>query len=425
MTDRRSILLLCSTERNEGGNVAAHVAALTRMSRHDVRPFNPVDRPDAAALLDLNEFDVVVIHYTIAVTIERYLPNVLREKIARFQGLKVQFIQDEYRWIDAVTARVRELEIDLLYTLVPEAEVAKIYGSRLPEVKITPTLAGFVPDELVDRVTLPLAERPIDVGYRGRTVPYWLGRLAYEKWAIGVEFAASAERFGLKCDIAVGEDDRIYGERWNRFLASCRATLGTESGASIADFDGSVEAAVKDYLVRHADALFEESRAQRAGAARGERPDQRHLAAPVRSRGAPDCDGPPSRRVLARGGALDPLHTSGEGLLEHRRGRRTHPRPSVPRRADGTHICRPRRIRPLLAPPLRVRVRRRDREAVFSPERRDEARVPARTPPRPRHRSFATAPLSGGKSSLAVGADFGLVARPCRSAARQIAGKDS
>ncbi len=258
MTDRRSILLLCSTERNEAGNVAAHVAALTRMSRHDVRPFNPVDRPDAAALLDLNEFDVVVIHYTIAVTIERYLPNVLREKIARFQGMKVQFIQDEYRWIDAVTARIRELEIDLLYTLIPEAEVAKIYGSRLPEVKITTTLAGFVPDELVDRVTLPLAERPIDVGYRGRTVPYWLGRLAYEKWAIGVEFAASAERFGLKCDIAVGEDDRIYGERWNRFLASCRATLGTESGASIADFDGSVEAAVKDYLVRHADASFEE-----------------------------------------------------------------------------------------------------------------------------------------------------------------------
>ena len=258
MTDRLSILLLCSTERNEGGNVAAHVAALTRMSRHDVRPFNPVDRPDAAALLDLNEFDVVVIHYTIAVTIERYLPNVLREKIARFQGLKVQFIQDEYRWIDAVTARIRELEIDLLYTLIPEAKVAKIYGSRLPEVKITTTLASFVPDELVDRVTLPLAERPIDVGYRGRTVPYWLGRLAYEKWAIGVEFAASAERFGLKCDIAVGEDDRIYGERWNRFLASCRATLGTESGASIADFDGSVEAAVKDYLVRHADASFEE-----------------------------------------------------------------------------------------------------------------------------------------------------------------------
>jgi hypothetical protein len=78
MTDRRSILLLCWIERNEAGNVAPNVAALTRMSRHDVRPFNPVDRPDAAALLDLNEFDVVVIHYTIAVTIERswthYIP---------------------------------------------------------------------------------------------------------------------------------------------------------------------------------------------------------------------------------------------------------------------------------------------------------------------------------------------------------------
>jgi hypothetical protein len=258
VTDRRAILLLCRTARGEAANVADHINALTQLSRHTVHPFNPVDRPDAAALLDLDEFDVVVIHYSIAVAIERYLPAVLRDKIARFRGLKVQFIQDEYRWVDAVTARMRELGIELLYTLVPEQEVPKLYGERVPGMETITTLAGFVPDELVNRVTPPLAERTIDVGYRGRTIPYWLGRLAYEKYAIGKDFLEHAAPHRLRCDIAVGEGDRIYGERWNRFLASCRATLGTESGASIADFDGSIEATVKNYLVRHANATFEE-----------------------------------------------------------------------------------------------------------------------------------------------------------------------
>jgi hypothetical protein len=62
----------------------------------------------------------------------------------------------------------------------------------------------------------------------------------------------------LVCDIAWGENDRIYGKAWNRFLGSCRATLGTESGASIADYDGSVEALVKEYLATRPTGSFDE-----------------------------------------------------------------------------------------------------------------------------------------------------------------------
>jgi hypothetical protein len=258
VTDRRSVLLLSRTTRQEAGNVRDHVRALETCSRHDVMTFDPVDHPRAAARLDLDEFDVVVVHYTIPITIERYLSPVLAEKLARFRGLKVQFIQDEYRWVDAVTARMRDLGIDVLFTCVPERELSKVYGARVPDVRLVPTLPGFVPDELADRRTPPLDERPVDVGYRGRTVPMWLGRLGHEKQAIGHEFAARAARFCLRCDISSSEDERIYGEEWNRFLQSCRATLGTESGASIADFDGAVEARVRGYLVRHPEADFEE-----------------------------------------------------------------------------------------------------------------------------------------------------------------------
>lgn len=258
MSDRRSILLLCRRARDEAGNVAAHIDALTRLSRHDVRSFDPVDRADAAAELDLDEFDALVVHYTVVITLDRYLPPVLREKIASYRGLKVQFIQDEYRWIDAVTARIRELGIDVLYTCVPEREVPSVYGVRTPRLHTITTLPGYVPDDLVGRRSPPLHERPVDVGYRGRTVPYWLGRLGQEKGDIGRRFASRAGAFGLRCDISADEDARIYGEAWNTFLSSCRATLGTESGASIADFDGSIERRVRQHLVRHPDATFEE-----------------------------------------------------------------------------------------------------------------------------------------------------------------------
>jgi hypothetical protein len=254
----RSVLLLCRTTRAEAGNVAEHIGALEHLSRHDVRTFNPVDRPDAAALLDLDEFDVVVIHYTIVATLERYLPAVLRDKIARFRGLKVQFVQDEYRWIDAVTAGMRQLGIGVLFTCVPERELPKVYGDRVPGLRTVATLPGYVPDALVGEPVPPLAERPVDVGYRGRTVPHWLGRLGHEKVEIGRGFLARAAAHGFRCDISSAESDRIYGEAWYRFVASCKATLGTESGASIADYDGSIERAVKEYLVRHPNASFAE-----------------------------------------------------------------------------------------------------------------------------------------------------------------------
>lgn len=258
MSERRSILLLCDEHRSHAANVLQHIEALATLSRHDVYRFNPLDRPDACRLLDLGEFDVVAIHYTISLLSSRYLPEPLPERLARFEGLKVQFIQDEYRAVDAVTAAMRELGIDVLFTSVPEPAAGQMYDSRLPGVTRVFTLPGYVPDELVGRAVPRSAERQIDVGYRGRDVPIWLGRLGREKTEIARAFVEHVGGKGLRCDVSSREKDRIYGEDWNRFLASCRTTLGTESGASIVDFDGSLEARAKDYLARRPDATPEE-----------------------------------------------------------------------------------------------------------------------------------------------------------------------
>lgn len=248
-----SILLLCDDSPSHAPNVLEHIRAFRRFSRHGFDLFNPRGL-GRSRFLRLEDYDAVVVHYSAVL----YLSDWFRERIACYEGLKVQFVQDEYRQVDAQTKAMRELGIDVLFTSVPAAAVESVYGSRLPGVDILPTLTGYVPADLEGLPRQSLTDRSLDVVYRGRSVPYWLGRLGQDKIQIGREFRTRASSTGLRCDISWTEADRIYGDAWYRFLASSRTTLGTESGASIVDFDGSLEARTGDYLRAHPAATFHE-----------------------------------------------------------------------------------------------------------------------------------------------------------------------
>lgn len=253
---QRSILLLCDDNPRHANTVLDHIAAFRKLSKHHVRIFNPRELT-GSRFLELDEFDVVVIHYSLVITSDHYLAPSFRKRLRRFQGLKIQFIQDDYRWIDKITAMMRYLGIHVLFTLVPPTEIPKVWDEiRLPGVVKLNTLAGYVPESLVGLQTPPIESRLIDIGYRGRIIPYWLGRLGQEKVWIGEGVLARAEKYGLRCDIAWTENDRIYGRRWNSFISSCKAILGTESGASITDFDESIERRVSMYLAEHPTADF-------------------------------------------------------------------------------------------------------------------------------------------------------------------------
>lgn len=251
-----SVLLLCDDDRGHANTILDQLAAIRALSAHKIFLFNPLGLA-GSRFLDLDDFDVLVIHYSIAIVSHRHLAPGFYERIRRFQGLKVQLIQDDYRWVDDITAIMRHLGIHVLFTLVPEAEIPKIWNdSRLPGVEKFTYLAGYVPDSLLAKKTPAFGDRPLDVGYRGRVLPYWLGWIGQEKVWIAQGFLDRATKAGLLCDVAWKESDRIYGGRWVDFIASCKATLGTESGATITDFDGSVERAVKQYVAEHPHADF-------------------------------------------------------------------------------------------------------------------------------------------------------------------------
>lgn len=257
---RRSILLLCQVNRGGANTIRDHVEGLVKHSRHRLIP---VDfRGSLPKALDLDGFDGVVLHYSLVLCRRDYVDDDLRARLRRFRGVKLAYVQDEYRHIDNTVEALAALGVDVLFSACSARAIDQIYGSPLiGTVRKETTLTGYVPEALLRIVVDPLAARPVDVGYRARDLSgrmAWLGRVAQEKVWIGQHFARDAKRYGLRVDISSREEDRIYGAAWPRFVMACKATLGTESGASNVDFSGAVQRSVADYVDANPHASYAE-----------------------------------------------------------------------------------------------------------------------------------------------------------------------
>ncbi len=253
---RLEFLLLCDFMPGSASTIIDHVMGLKQFSGHSIHIFN--SRGDVSNLLELDRFDGVIIHYSLVACMDTYIGPNLRAAICRFKGLKAAFIQDEYRWINDTMDALRQLGVHILFSVVPQEIMDDFYPQdRLPNVVRETVLTGYVPGELLGREVPRFEDRTVDVGYRARKVPDWLGSFGQEKWVIAGRFAADAADYRLRCDMSTREEDRIYGENWIEFLANCKAVLGTESGASICDFTGEIQRNVDRHLARDPAASFE------------------------------------------------------------------------------------------------------------------------------------------------------------------------
>lgn len=260
-----NVLLICNRPvRNaDASTITDHLDAFQQHSGHRVQELSFLG--ELPVSLDLAQFDVLVIHYSIAIGYlsEHYISAASKARVRDFPGLKVVFIQDEYRAINAVHEMLRMMKVDLLFTCMPDGEIEKVYPeSTLPGLAKVNTLTGYVPDRLLAFRVARIADRSIDVGYRTRKPPFWLGRLGYEKWQIAERFVEKASAAGLRLDISYREEDRFYGDAWIRFVGNCRAMLGVESGSSVFDFDGNLQRDVDAYVASHPNESFEEVHAK-------------------------------------------------------------------------------------------------------------------------------------------------------------------
>lgn len=248
----RNILLLCQYDPTNAAMVVEHINAIYSKSKHRVYVLPNFVRnggilPDD---ISLNMFDVVVFHYSVSIALDSYVPPRTRAALSAFQGLKVAFIQDEYRFVNKTVSAIKELGIRLLFTCVPENGIEQVYpASALPGVRRVNVLTGYNGEWLSVYSSIPLSKRKVDVGYRGRVYPAWHGRSGREKWVIADVFSRhpSVLESGLRLDISYDESSRLYGHAWTDFIRNCKAMLGVESGCSVFDFDGSISSAVETY----------------------------------------------------------------------------------------------------------------------------------------------------------------------------------
>ena len=118
MSEPLEVLLLCRrpASNGEAATVIDHLDAFGVWSRHRVREISFLRA--LPARLDLSRFDVLIIHYTLAIPfgVEHFFDEAAVESIRRFPGLKVQFLQDEYRNIPRIINFLGTVGIDILCT---------------------------------------------------------------------------------------------------------------------------------------------------------------------------------------------------------------------------------------------------------------------------------------------------------------------
>ena len=79
------------------------------------------------------------------------------------------------------------------------------------------------------------------------------GRLGQLKQTVADAVAPPARAAGLRVDVSTDPRDAVLGDRWFPFIASARAVLGSESGASAIDRRGELVAAERTMLAEQPD----------------------------------------------------------------------------------------------------------------------------------------------------------------------------
>jgi hypothetical protein len=260
-----NVLILYDYESIHVNTIKEHLESFIQFSFHNINYVSATGF--AEAIESFNDYDVIVIHYSIRVNITNYLSPAYTKALKHFGGYKVLYIQDEYDTTEIARKWIRETGIHTVFTCVPDRYINHIYSKeRFPAVEFVQTLTGFVPQRFENQrylqsfIVKPPSERKLSIVYRGRKLPYWYGDLGQEKFEIGIKFKKICQERELLADIECDDSKRIYGDNWYYFLASGKATLGTESGSNIFDDFGDIRLSIEAEIKKHPQMTYEEVR---------------------------------------------------------------------------------------------------------------------------------------------------------------------
>ena len=185
--------------------------------------------------------------------------------IASLRCPKVALPQDEYDHAWRIDEWLAELGVTSVYSCFGPDQWETLYPVLSQRAAFHETLTGFIDEDaaaaLAGRI-VPHAQRPFDIVYRARNLPYWFGSHGQLKHRIAEVVRSRAGDLGFRTDISTLPEDTILGDRWLDFLMSGRAVIGTESGSSVLDTRGEIQRGLSRLLAEQPDLTFDEVAAQ-------------------------------------------------------------------------------------------------------------------------------------------------------------------
>lgn len=257
--DKSLKVLLLADDKHPANVVCDHISSIKNHSQHIVNVVNSKLEPNPK-IYEKHKYDAIVIHYSIFVLYTTYLSKKWCRFISNFSGVVVAIHEDEYQSINAFISKFEELGVSAIFSCLNSIENLKLVydNGQLENTYFISCLPGYLPPMDWNSEITPIANRPLDIIYRGRMLRPELGKVGYEKYLIGEQMRGVASDHGLKVDITSMEDKRIYGKSWTQFLNSGKVMLGVEGGASIFDFNGNIRLLVDKYLRNCPDASFDQ-----------------------------------------------------------------------------------------------------------------------------------------------------------------------
>ncbi len=229
---------------------------------HDILYYNTVH--GAPSWLRHLRFDAVILHNTLLCM--RWSPIFYSWKwnlrwIKDLECLKIAIPQDEYDHAEILDEWLYEWGISVIFTNFDESYRRDLYPLLHDNAGFYKSFTGYIDDTVAQdysQTLLPMKERPNDIVYRAFNLPFWFGSHGQLKHIIAGVVRKHAQLSGLKCDISTRLEDTIIGPHWIDFLASGKVVIGCESGSSVLDRRGEIQAQIKAILRQTSEISFEE-----------------------------------------------------------------------------------------------------------------------------------------------------------------------
>jgi hypothetical protein len=240
-----------------------HLRALASLpAPSQVLTYNAVNGPPS--WLRHLRFDAVVLHTTyLCMRWNVWFEQWKRRSawLADLDALKIAFPQDEYDHAAVLDDWLDELGVSVVCTVLDDHHRSELYPRLSKRAAFYEVLTGYIDRASAERHRArmqPAADRSYDLVYRARHPPYWFGSHSQLKHRIGEAVVDRADAHGLSHDISTRMHDTILGDAWLDFLGTGRATIGAESGSSVLDPRGAVQARIRELLHAQPALTFEE-----------------------------------------------------------------------------------------------------------------------------------------------------------------------